>query len=164
MKVNTKLLILGSSSISDEVYSHLAVELGRDVNPNGGRALNPEDTTEFKNELVGTNNQKAEMIFERACQIINDADFIVIDLSAASTGVGVEAMIAIPLIKSGKKIAFIAKEGTKISPHIVGVYKTVTEKDIEVQTYKTEENMIHAVKRTDGYQEYKQELENSKKH
>ncbi len=154
--INKNILILGASSISNEVYNKLAIDIGDCFSKESdlGRALNPSDTSEFVKSVEGRED-KDVLIYQRAIKCVDDADFIIVDISSASTGMGLEVGYLLSgLAKSGKSVCFIAKEGSKISPHIAGMYKSVTGKDIEVGLYDSYENMIKAVTSTSAYKEY----------
>ena len=153
MDVNNKILILGSSSISKEQYHELACAVGKNFE-DGKRASNPEDTAEFV-QSIKDNPNKDQMIYDRAIGCIKDAEYIIVDLSAPSTGMGLEvAHLILDLPKSGKIISFIAKEGAKLPSHILGMYKSITGKEAEVKTYAEPMKMFSAVQETSSYDEY----------
>ena len=151
---DSRMLILGSSKIPNDAYNKLATDMGNEF-PEGNRASNPLDTSRFV-ESVKDNPNKAELIYKRAIKCIDDAEFVVVDLSQASTGMGLEVSYLLTFLKqSGKQVIFIAKEGSKPSPHIMGMYKSVMGEYPTVTHYKDENNMFEAVQKSQGFTEYK---------
>ena len=152
--VDERMLILGSSKISNEDYNKLAVKMGNEF-PEGDHASNPLDTFNFV-QSVKDNPNKEQLIYKRAMKCIDDAEFVVVDLSQASTGMGLEVGYLLTHLKqSRKQVLFIAKEGTKPSPHIIGMYKAVMGNYPTVSYYKEQDNMFEAVEKSKEFSEYK---------
>lgn len=162
MPIDTDVLILGASSIPEEDYLRLADDVGDGLADLyalvWSRALNPADTSAFV-KSIENEPDKDELIYKRAIKCIDNASFIIVDISSASTGMGLEVgYLLANLEKQKKHIAFIAKEGSKISPHITGMYKKVTgAKLCEVCFYKEPKKMFDAVRATAAYDNYKTE-------
>jgi len=162
MPIDTDVLILGASSIPEEDYLNLANEVGDSLADIytlvWSRALNPADTAAFVKSIENEPN-KDELIYQRAINCIDNAGFIIVDISSASTGMGLEVgYLLANLEKQKKHVAFIAKKGSKISPHITGMYKKVTgNKVCEVCFYLEPKQMVDAVRATAAYDNYKTE-------
>ena len=160
MKQNydSRVLILGSSSIDAETYSYIAENINTDEIGNFNDMIitpanNPNATKEYVNKIKNDPNAD-EKIYERALKCVDQAEYIIVDLSAASTGMGLEVGYLLSQYANSKYITFIAKEGSKISPHIKGMYKHITGKEIEVGFYNTKEEIVDVIKHSDGYQKY----------
>ena len=162
MKVDSDILVLGSSSIPEEDYLQLASDLGDGLAPLyatvWSRALNPADTSAFVKSIANQPN-KDQLIYRRAICCIDNARFIVVDISQASTGMGLEVGYLLSKLKEQNKyVCFIAKEGSKISPHITGMYKHVTGEDCAVVMYDEAKNMFEAVRTSIPYENYRNML------
>ncbi len=162
MPIDSKILILGSSSISNEDYLSLANDIGDGLAELytliWDRALNPADTSAFVNSIENRPN-KDELIYRRAIKCIDNAEYVIIDISQASTGMGLEVGYLLSSLATEKKyISFIAKKGSKISPHITGMYKHVTGNDAIVEFYEEPKHMIGAVRRTPDYESYSDKI------
>ena len=96
----------GGMENAEETFGVYKEVLGEAVNVLG----TPIETLRFK----GTDKAR----FKRAEAMISDSDLIVADLSAASTGAGIEIGMAYLL---GKKIVVFAKNGSKVSALIHGM-------------------------------------------
>lgn len=155
--IDENVLILGSSAIDKKYYQMLAEEVNTTtiINADGlivPPASNPTHTKKFVEEHKQDKDFELKL-YLRALQCVDKAKFIVVDVSAASTGVGME--VSYLLTKHPEKpIAFIAQEGTKVSPHIAGMYKHIFGKDIEVCYYSSLTNMAEAVRKHSAYSSY----------
>lgn len=159
--VDTRVLILGASSISMKAYENLANEINTDEATGSGAlvvapANNPNHTKDFVDSVKADADSDVK-IFKRALKCIDEAVFVIVDLSAASTGVGMEVTYLLTT-HADKNIVFIAKEGSKISPHIKGMYKHMTGKDLQVEFYKDEKDMPNAVRRSSAYNQFYYEM------
>lgn len=155
---DVRVLILGSSSIDADTYAYIAENINTDKIGNFNDfittpANNPNATKKFINQ-VKNDPDADEKIYKRALNCIDQAEYIIVDLSAASTGMGLEVGYLLSKYSNSKYITFIAKEGSKISLHIKGMYKHITGRDLEVTLYNTKEDIVEVIKHSDGYQKY----------
>ena len=157
MMEDKRVLILGPSTISMKAYETLANEVNTDVilgqdDTTFSPASNPNHTKVFCESIKGEEDEDLK-IYQRAIKCVDDAVYIIVDLSSASTGMGLEVGYLLTT-HPDKIISFIAKKGSKISPHIKGLYKKATGEDLKVEFYEDEKDMADAVKRSLGYEEY----------
>lgn len=157
--VDYSILILGASTISAKAYEELADNINRSMITGGAYsplivtpANNPNHTKKFVENVHGDPDADLK-IYERALRNIDIAELVIVDISSASTGMGME--VGYLLSKYPQKyVVFIAKEGSKISPHIAGLYKHSTGKEIKVHFYEDESRMTMAVKKSIEYGSY----------
>ena len=156
--IDESVLILGASSVEPSIYSALekGINIGTILNVSSYVdyvASSPIQTKMFVEQTKEDENFN-QLLIERAFDCIDKAEFIIVDLSNASTGMGVELCYLLTKYGDSKLISFIAKEGSKASPHILGLYKIATQKEPKVEYYTCELDVVSAVKRTSGYQDY----------
>lgn len=154
-----RFLILGSSATDPEFYADLAENFNSDMMDGsyyslvGGPASNPNITKEYV-ESVKNDPEKEKKIYKRAIECVDNAEFIIVDISSASTGMGLEVGYLLSRYANEKHIVFIAKEGSKISPHIAGMYEHLTGKKLEVKFYKNSKDAIKGIESSQEYQNY----------
>lgn len=154
-----RFLILGSSATDPEFYADLAENFNSDMMDGayyslvGGPASNPNITKEYV-ESVKNDPEKEKKIYKRAIECVDKAEFIIVDISSASTGMGLEVGYLLSRYANEKHIVFIAKEGSKISPHIAGMYEHLTGKKLEVKFYKNSKDAIKGIESSQEYQNY----------
>lgn len=160
-----RVLILGSSATDPEFYADLAKQFNSDMMDGssgyyslvGGPASNPNITKEYV-ESVKNDPEKEKKIYKRAIECVDKAEFIIVDISSASTGMGLEVGYLLSRYANEKHIVFIAKEGSKISPHIAGMYEHLTGKKLEVKFYKNSKDAIKEIQSSQEYINYYCEL------
>ena len=154
-----RFLILGSSATDPEFYAELADNFNSDMMDGayyslvGGPASNPNITKEYV-ESVKNDPEKEKKIYKRAIECVENAEFIIVDISSASTGMGLEVGYLLSRYANEKHIVFIAKEGSKISPHIAGMYEHLTGRKLEVKFYKNSKDAIKGIEGSQEYQNY----------
>ena len=143
-EIDERILILGSSKISCDYYNNLAISISEAIKE-GSRASNPFDTSVFIQSIKGNPN-KDELIYKRIIRLIDLAKVVIVDISEASTGVGVEVGYLISTLRTHKKrVYFISQNSKKPSPHIMGMYKTYVGKYPHVYFYKEQDSMFDAL-------------------
>ena len=152
------VLILGSSAIDSKFYAKLADRFNCDMfastYPLTSRAANnPNSTKIFVNSLKN-DPEKEVKVYLRALKCIDDALYIIIDFSSASTGLGIELSYLLSNYAKKKYISFIAKEGSKVSPLIVGMYEHITGTKINIGIYKDLEDAVKIIKKSEGYKHF----------
>jgi len=160
--IDNSVLVLGASSIDPKVYQALAYGVNSQVlGCSGGTfdvpARTPINTKKFVKSVDGDPN-KEKKIYERALKCIDNAQFIIVDISEASTGMGLEVGYMLTMYAGKKFISFIAKEGSKVSPHIAGMWEHLTGKKIEVGFYKNEKDVCKTVMNTDACKKFEIDL------
>ena len=154
-----RFLILGSSATDPEFYAELADNFNSDMMDGayyslvGGPASNPNITKEYV-ESVKNDPEKEKKIYKSAIECVDNAEFIIVDISSASTGMGLEVGYLLSRYANEKHIVFIAKEGSKISPHIAGMYEHLTGRKLEVKFYKNSKDAIKGIEGSQEYQNY----------
>ena len=153
---------MGSSSLDAEIYAYIAKNINTDTIGNFDDfyptpANNPNATKEFVNQIKNDPDAD-EKIYERALKSVDQAEYIIVDLSEASTGMGLEVGYLLSKYANSKYITFIAKEGSKVSPHIKGMYKHITGNKIEIGFYNSKDDIIDVIKHSGGYQKYYYDL------
>ena len=163
MVIDNSLLVLGSSSIPAEDYEKIAFDLVSELGQVKGVQANNPNATKLFVESLQDDPYAPLTIYRRALKCIDDASFIVVDISAASTGMGMEVVYLVDKLsepENEKKAVFIAKQGTKTSPHIAGLYQHKLNKPLVVYHYKTSKEMISEVKCSPEFEQYTLEPNN----
>ena len=160
-EIDEKILILGASSIPLKHYQFLAANINCNVIKGDTKTVilssNPNHTKAFI-ESINDNKNRDKLIFERAIKCIDKAEFVVVDISEPSIGMGMEVFYLLSH-NNNKEICFIAQENKKISPHISGMYQIINNKSFDVEFYKDEKDAVVAVKRSESYKNFAKKIQ-----